>query len=133
MVNPVFFKFPDGRMRGLGNVWFYGSGLAPGQWFNITVHQDGQGGEVPFLGGPDFFRQASDEGTFAVPLTRIDARPGRYATLSDEILAAGGVFALNLWDGETNDLMASTPWVVCGQDRENAWCEATAETASLEE
>ena len=133
IVKPSFFEFPSGRMSGVGNVWLYGSGLEPGQWFNITVHKDGEGGELPFLGGPDFLRQANDDGGFAVPLTRIDARPGRYAVLNDEIVQRGGVFVLKLWDGDTPTLLASTPWVVCGQARENPWCNATVDTAIVPE
>ena len=133
IVKPTIFEFPDGRMRGVGNVWLYGSGLEPGQWFNITVHKDGEGGELPFLGGPDFLRQANDDGGFAVPLTRIDARPGRYAVLNDEIVQRGGVFVLKLWDGDTPTLLASTPWVVCGQARENEWCAAAVDTAIVPE
>ena len=133
IVKPSFFEFPSGRMSGVGNVWLYGSGLEPGQWFNITVHKDGEGGELPFLGGPDFLRQANDDGGFAVPLTTIDARPGRYAVLNDEIVQRGGVFVLKLWDGDTPTLLASTPWVVCGQARENPWCNAAVDTAIVPE
>ena len=131
-VVPSIFEFPDGRLRGVGNVWFYGSGLEPGEWYNITVHQGGRGGELPYLGGigpTDILRQANEEGGFAIPLTRIDARPGRFGLFADEVLQAGGVFVLKLWSQDTGDFLASTPWLVCGQDRANEWCPAAKDTA----
>jgi outer membrane murein-binding lipoprotein Lpp len=132
-VEPAFFNFPMKRLKGLGNLWFYGSGLEPGQWFTISVRAEGGEQEIPLLGGPEMVRQANDVGSFAISVNRIDARKGRfdYAGLGAEQLMAGGVFELNLEDADSREVIASTPWVVCGQARENAWCSASVDSAII--
>ena len=128
-VDPAIFMFPEGRLSGRGNVWFYGSGLEPGQWFEITVENDGDGGPIPALGDENTLRQADSDGAFAITLMEIDAREIRWGVLLDEVLQEGGVFILNLMDSDTDAILASTPWVVCGQDRANDWCSAARATA----
>ena len=134
-VEPSIFEFPKGSQSGVGNVWFFGSGLEPGQWYTISIHAGGNGQEVPLLGGPDTLRQANEEGTFAISVTRIDGRPGRfdYAGLGDEQLREGGAFLLKLEDVDTGEVLASVPWLICGQDRENEWCPAALDTAIVPE
>ena len=58
-------------------------------------------------------------------------RPGRF--LDPEIELRGGAFLVKLWDTETEALLATTPWLVCGQSRENEWCGAAVETAIVPE
>ena len=128
-VEPAIFIFPEGRLSGNGNVWFYGSGLEPGQWFEITVENDGDGGPIPLLGNENALRQADSDGVFAITVEEVDAREDRWGVLLDEVLQQGGVFILNLRDLDTDEILASTPWVVCGQDRANDWCSAARETA----
>ena len=42
-----------------------------------------------------------------------------------------GVFVLTLDDVDTGEVAAMTPWVVCGQARENPWCPSAKDTAVL--
>ena len=128
-VDPAIFVFPEGRLSGNGNVWFYGSGLEPEQWFEITVENDGDGGSIPLLGDANTLRQADSDGAFAITVEEVDAREDRWGVLRDEVLQQGGVFILNLRDLDTDEILASTPWVVCGQERTNDWCSAARETA----
>ena len=132
-VEPAIFNFPEARRNGYGNVWFYGSGLEPGQWYTVSVRGEDGEQEVPLLGNPDNVRQASAVGAFAISVSRIDARPGRfdYAGLGIEQLARGGVFVLTLDNVDTGEVVAMTPWVVCGQARENPWCPSAKDTAVL--
>ena len=127
VVKPSIFKFPERRLSTKGDVWFSGSGLEPGQRFTPTIEAFGVEGVVVPL--PGDMRQASGEGTFAVGTPGI--RPGRF--LDPDIELRGGAFLVKLWDTETETLLATTPWLVCGQSRENAWCEAAAETALVPE
>ena len=131
-VMPAIYNMPQ-RQTGYGNVWFYGSGLEPGQWYTISVRADDGEQEVPLLGNPDNVRQANEVGAFAISLTRLDAREGRfdYAGLGPAQLSRGGVFILSLENVDTGEILASTPWVVCGQARENPWCSAAMDTAIL--
>ncbi|MCH7564183.1 MAG: hypothetical protein IH968_10205 [Gemmatimonadetes bacterium] len=127
VVKPSIFKFPERRLSTRGDVWFSGSGLEPGQRFTLTIEAFGVEGVVVPL--PGDLRQASDEGTFAVGTPGI--RPGRF--LDPEIELRGGAFLVKLWDTETEALLATTPWLVCGQSRENEWCGAAVETAIVPE
>ena len=131
-VEPAIFNFPE-RKNGYGNVWFYGSGLEPGQWYTLSVRGEDGEQEVPLLGNPDNVRQANAVGAFAISVSRIDARPGRfdYAGLGIDQLARGGVFVLTLDDVDTGEVAAMTPWVVCGQARENPWCPSAKDTTVL--
>ena len=127
VVKPRIFKFPERRLRTRGDVWFSGSGLEPSQRFTLTIEAFGVEGVVVPL--PGDMRQASGEGTFAVGTPGI--RPGRF--LDPDIELRGGAFLVKLWDMETEALLATTPWLVCGQSRENEWCEASEETALVPE
>ena len=127
VVEPSIFKFPERQLRTQGDVWFSGSGLAPGQLFTLTIEALGMEGVVVPL--PGDVRRATDEGTFAVGTPGI--RPGRF--LDPGVEVSGGAFLVKLWDQETEELLATTPWLVCGQSRENAWCDAAVETAIVPE
>ncbi len=81
-----------------------------------------------FAGGADSVRQANAEGAFALGTT--DIRAGRF--MHPDVEASGGVFTVRLWDLDTNELLASTPWPVCGSLRENQWCVAALNTALVE-
>ena len=118
MVKPAFFKFPVGRVREPGAIWFYGSGLEPGQWFRISIEAEGEDGDVTFA--PEDLRQANASGAFA--FTPPEIRPDRWA-IRDVFGQRGGVFNVKLWDMDTDTLLALTPLVVCGSDGENPWCE----------
>ena len=134
-VEPPIFEFPKGALGGEGNVWFFGSGLEPGQWYTISIHAGGKGQEVPLLGSPDILRQANEEGAFAISVRAIDGRSGRfdYAGIGDERLQLGGAFVLTLEDVDTREVLASVPWLICGQNRENGWCPAALDTAIVPE
>ena len=125
MVNPAFFKYPAAK-QGPGALWFYGSGLEPGQWYGITIEGEGKTANVDALAG-DELRQANDSGAFAVSLAAI--RPDDGHPLNTDLGQRGGVFVARLWDADTDALLASTPFVVCGSDGENAWCEAAQDSA----
>ena len=129
MVNPAFFKYPEGP-RGAGELWFYGSGLEPGQWYGLTIEGEGKVASVDALAN-DALRQANDGGAFAVTLSSI--KPERGHPLDVELGQRGGVFVARLWDADTDALLASTPFVVCGSDGENAWCEAALDSAIVPE
>ena len=63
VVHPSIFKFPEGRLQGGGDIWFYVSGLEPDQWITITMEADGLENEVDFPGS--LVRRANEDGTFA--------------------------------------------------------------------
>ena len=130
VVKPTIFKFPDARVRGAGVVWFFGSGLAPGQWFRITVHLDGERGELTDF-AEDALRRANDDGTFALTLPGI--RPDRFQAIPLDWGPRGGVWEVRLRDLDTDAVIATAPWVVCGTDRENEWCPAAIESAIVPE
>jgi outer membrane murein-binding lipoprotein Lpp len=125
-VIPEIWAFPERRLRTAGDVWFVGSGLEPGQWYRITVHHDGGLGEMMDF-AEDRVRMANEEGAFAVGTPFV--RPGRFFGVPVDWEDPGGVWVVKLWDMDTDELLASTPWVVCGSARENEWCEAAEPTA----
>ena len=129
-VEPAIFKFPSRRLNDSGIVWFYGSGLEPGQWFRILVRAEGEVGELMDF-GPVSLRQANGDGSFGLTLPGI--RPDRFQGLPESWGLNGGVWAVELWDMDTGQVLASTPWVVCGSMGENAWCPAAVETAVVPE
>ncbi len=126
-VSPAIFAYPAGRLRNEGEVWFFGSGLKPGQWFTLTVEGGQRMVDIGVLLDPGTQRQANDEGAFAVTLSEF--RPQRHTPLNEVIGQIGGVFAIQLRDLDSNALLATTPWVVCGSNSENAWCPAAVSTA----
>ena len=126
-VSPAIFAYPAGRLRNEGEVWFFGSGLKPGQWFTLTVEGGQRMVDIGVLLDPGTQRQANDEGAFAVTLSEF--RPQRHTPLNEVIGQVGGVFAVQLRDLDSNALLATTPWVVCGSNSENAWCPAAVSTA----
>ena len=128
MVKPSFFKFPKGRMQEPGLIWFYGSGLEPGQWFRISMEAEGEDGDVTFA--VEDFRQANASGAFA--LSPPEIRPDRWA-VRDVFGQQGGVFNVKLWDMDTDKLLAWTPLVICGSEGENPWCGAALDTAIVPE
>ena len=129
-VDPVIFKFPARRLSSEGDVWFYGSGLEPGQWFRIMVRAEGDFGEIMDFAG-SALRQANDDGSFGLATPGI--RPDRFQGVPEAWGLNGGVWAVELWDMETGAVLATTPWVVCGSKGENPWCPAAIETAIVPE
>lgn len=125
MVTPLIFEFPENQLSAVGDIWFVGSGLEPGQWFSITIDAEGSETTVGF----DMERTANAQGSFAIGTAGV--RPERF--LGAQVEQRGGVFIVKLWDAETSTLLASTPWVVCGLDRANEWCDAAAATAIVPE
>ena len=125
IVKPLIFKFPERRLSTVGDIWFMGSGLEPGQWFSITIDTEGSETTVGF----DMERAANEHGVFALGTPGV--RPERF--LGAQFEQRGGVFIVKLWDTETGALLASTPWAVCGLDRANEWCEAAVATALVPE
>ena len=130
VVEPAIFKFPARRVRTPGDVWFYGSGLEPGQWFRIMVRAEGDIGEMMDFAG-DALRQANDDGSFSLATPGI--RPDRFQGIPEAWGLKGGVWAVELWDMDTGEVLATTPWVVCGSEGENEWCPAAIETAIVPE
>lgn len=128
-IKPAFFKFPRSRREDPGDVWFYGSGLEPGQWFRITVRSEGEIGEIMEFAAPGL-RQASDDGSFALATPGI--RPDRFQGVPEAWGQRGGVWAVELWDMDTGEFLASTPWVICGSEGENEWCDVAEATALRE-
>ena len=128
VVVPSIFKFPEGRLRSGKDIWFYVSGLEPEQWITITMEADGLENEVDIPGA--VLRRADKDGTFAASVREV--RPGRFG-VSTEAEKKGGVWLLNVLDTVTGTVLATTPWLVCGQNRENEWCGAALETAILPE
>ena len=126
-VSPAIFAYPAGRLRNEGDVWFFGAGLKPGQWFTLTVEGGQRMVDIGVLLDPGTQRQANDEGAFAVTLSEF--RPNRHTPLNEVIGQIGGVFAVQLRDLDSNALLATTPWVVCGSNSENDWCPAAVSTA----
>ena len=129
MVNPAFFKYPSAK-TGPGGLWFYGSGLEPGQWYTITIEGDGNSANVDALSG-NALRQANETGAFAVTLAAI--RPVDGHPLDKAWGRRGGVLVAKLWDTDTDVLLASTPFVMCGSDGENEWCDAALDSAVVPE
>ena len=126
-VNPAFYKYPQ-TPKGAGELWFYGSGLEPNQWYGITIEGEGKVANVDGLAN-DALRQANEAGAFAVTLSSIKPEDGH--PLNVELGERGGVFVVMLWDADTDALLASTPFVVCGSDGENAWCDAAQVSATV--
>ena len=129
MVNPAFYKYPAAP-KGEGELWFYGSGLEPGQWYGLTIEAEGKVASVDSL-ADDALRQANDTGTFAVTLSSIKPDDGH--PLNVDLGERGGVFVVNLWDADTDVILASTPFVVCGSNGENPWCDAAQVSATVPE
>ena len=125
IVKPLIFEFPKDTQTTLGDIWFVGSSLEPGQRFSITI--DAEGSET--IVGFDMERTANDQGSFAIGTAGV--RPERF--LGAQVEQRGGVFIVNLWDSETSTLLASTQFVVCGLDRANEWCEAAQASAIVPE
>jgi hypothetical protein len=131
LVEPAIFEYPEGRIRtrnAPGTVWVFGSGLQPGQWFELTVQT--QGNEIPLSFPGDFVRRASADGTFAATLSEF-RHP--FYPLHRDGGGPGGIFTFLLRDSDTGALLASTPWAVCGIERENPWCSAAKATAKISE
>ena len=129
-IEPTIFKFPATRLRDTGIVWFYGSGLEPGQWFRIMVRSEGEIAELMDF-GPDDLRQANDDGSFGLTLPGI--RPDRFQGVPEGWGQRGGVWAVELWDMDSGEVLASTPWVICGSEGLNEWCSAALDTAVVPE
>ena len=131
LVEPPIFEYPEGRIRtrnAPGTVWVFGSGLQPGQWFELTVQT--QGNEIPLSFPGDFVRRASADGTFAATMSEF-RHP--FYPLHRDGGGPGGIFTFLLRDSDTGALLASTPWAVCGIERENPWCSAAKATAKISE
>ena len=129
MVNPAFYKYPAAA-KGEGELWFYGSGLEPGQWYGLTIESATKVASVDHL-ADDTLRQANDTGAFAVTLASIKPEDGH--PLNVDLGERGGVFVVKLWDADTDAVLASTPFVVCGSNGENPWCDAAEVSATVPE
>ncbi|MEE8146519.1 MAG: hypothetical protein V3T24_02850 [Longimicrobiales bacterium] len=112
-------------------VWIYGSGLEPGQWFQIWI-EDGERREEPIhYGTPDALLRVADEnGEFALALG-IPGREGRDALTAEMIQAPQAPLEVRMEDMDTGELLATTTWRVCGLAREAPWCSTAQELARL--
>ena len=126
-ITPAIMRYPKNRSPGAGQVWFNGSGLKPGQFFELTF-TDAVSDEARFkrqrlvlYDGADILLQANNAGAFAGTLAELrpgDHTPGMRAETQQE----GGVVTVEVRDTDTGEVLASAPWVICGQTRENYWC-----------
>ena len=113
-------------------VWIYGSGLEPGQWFQIWI-EDGERREEPIhYGTPDHMLRVADEnGEFALALG-VPGEEGRDALTAEMIQAPKAPFTVRM---ETMDrpheLLATTTWSVCGLARAAAWCSEAQDIVRL--
>ena len=112
-------------------VWIFGSGLEPGQWFQIWI-EDGERREEPIhYGTPNALLRVADEnGDFRVALG-IPGREGRDALTAEMIQAPQSPFEVRMEDMDTGELLATTTWSVCGLAREASWCANAQDLARL--
>ena len=124
VVIPPILRFPRATLQRMGAVWFNVSGLEPNQWFRVTVADEelatvlGRAESELVLVNPESLIQANAVGGYAGTLLEI--RSGR--GLSDKTAKQGGVVTVSLRDADTEALLATAPWVICGSELENLWC-----------
>ena len=112
-------------------VWIYGTGLQPGQWFQIWI-EDGERREEPIhYGTPDALLRVADEnGEFALALG-IPGEEGRDALTAEMIEAPQAPFEVRMEDMDTGELLATVSWSVCGLAREASWCASAQDLVRL--
>lgn len=126
-LDPPVLLWPDGRVRNKG-IWVYASGLQPGQWFELSFEVGGKKA-TPTLAGLTL-PQADATGSFAGALL-VDGREGR-DFLSAEMTATSGPVTVELTDLDTGQVMATVSWILCGLDRDEAFCGPAEELLPLE-
>ena len=106
--------------------WFIGSGLQPGQWFDITLKPGGESVTLLLFGddrGPSL-KQANSDGAFALGFP-IDGRSNRW--LSSFVLDDFHIITVTLSDQDTGEVLATAPWVLCdGDEDELELCEVAS-------
>ncbi len=127
-IEPPVLLWPDGRARDSG-IWVYATGLQPGQWFELSFDVRGKKA-TPTLAGLAL-PQADETGAFSGALV-VDGREGR-DFLSTEMLATSGPVTVELTDLDTGQVMATVSWVLCGLDRDPAFCGSAEELLPLPE
>ena len=132
-VYPSVLRWPEGRASGAG-VWIMGSGLEPGQWFELWAGVNGLVDDIALFGleGASL-RQANQEGAFALAFT-ISGRVERedLETLLMESQFNGPV-TVSVVDMDTGKTLATTPWLVCGRERAEPWCASAQDVLSFSE
>ena len=121
-VMPLVMKWERSRDEG---AWFVGSGLEPGQWFNINIDAGGEAVTVLLFAdeqGPAL-KQANDNGAFALGLP-IDSRDGRF--LSSFVLDDYTALTVTLSDQDTGEVLATAPWILCDDEETDIPLCATA-------
>ena len=121
-VMPPVMKWERSRDEG---AWFVGSGLEPGQWFDIDINAGGESVRTILFADPQgpALRQANDTGAFALGLP-IDSRDGRF--LSGHILDDYTVITVTLSDQDTGEVLATAPWILCDDEETDILLCATA-------
>ncbi len=127
-VDPSVLLWPDGQ-AGDNGIWVYASGLQPGQWFELSFDVRGKTA-TPTLAGLAL-SQADETGSFAGALV-VDGREGR-DFLSTGMTATSGPITVELSDLDTGQIIATFDWVLCGLDRDAAYCEGAGELLPLPE
>ena len=121
-VMPPVMKWVRSSSKG---AWFVGSGLEPGQWFDIDINAGGESVRTILFADPQgpALRQANDTGAFALGLP-IDSRDGRF--LSGHILDDYTVITVTLSDQDTGEVLATAPWILCDDEETDILLCATA-------
>ena len=126
-LEPPVLLWPDGRERGKG-IKIFASGLQPGQWFELSFDVRGKKA-TPTIAGLAL-PQADATGSFAGALL-VDGREGR-DFLSTAMTATSGPITVELSDLDTGQVMATAEWILCGLDRDAAYCGSAEELLPLE-
>lgn len=130
-VYPSVMRWPVERSNGAG-VWIMGSGLEPGQWFEIWAGVNGLADDIALFGleGASL-RQANREGAFALAFS-ISGRVERedLETLLTESRFNGPV-TVSLVDMDTGEVLATTPWLLCGREQAEPWCASAQDVLIL--
>ena len=130
-IEPEVLNWPLAEHGEPLGAWITGSGLQPGQWFQIWI-EDGERREEPIhYGTPDALLRVADEnGEFRLGLG-IPGREGRDALTTEMIQAPQAPFEIRMEDMDTGELLATTTWRVCGLSREAAWCSSAQDLVRL--
>ena len=115
----------DEDRNNIAGAWFVGSGLEPGQWFNIDIDAGGESVRILLFADEhgEALRQANDDGAFALGLPN-DPRDGRF--LSARILDDYSVITVTLSDQDTGEVLATAPWILCDDEETDIPLCATA-------
>ncbi|MDE2836992.1 MAG: hypothetical protein OXL97_05720 [Chloroflexota bacterium] len=132
-VYPSVMRWPQGRSNGAG-VWIMGSGLEPGQWFELWAGVNGVDDDIASFGleGASL-RQANQEGAFALGFS-ISGRVERedLETILMQSPLEGPV-TVSLVDMDTREVLATTPWLICGREPVEPWCASAQDVLILAE